>query len=83
MIDKNMYKGFSLFNDIEDYILRTRNRACVLANMAEDNSKSRLINAKGVSLILGYFQQVPADERADVKSKFANVMAERGFRLVA
>jgi len=83
MIDKNTYKGFSLFNDIEDYILRTRNRAVVLANMAEDNSKSRLINAKGASLILGYFQQVPADERADVKSKFANVMAERGFRLVA
>ena len=57
------FRGFSLFSDIEDYVLRVRNRACVLANMAEDNSKSSLINAKGVSLILGYFQQVPEDER--------------------
>ena len=83
MIDKNTYKGFELFNDIADYVLKTRNRAVVLANIAEDNSKSRLINAKGASLILGYFQQVPADEREDVKNKFASVMAERGFRLVA
>jgi hypothetical protein len=83
MIDKSTYKGFELFNDIADYVLKTRNRAVVLANIAEDNSKSRLINAKGASLILGYFQQVPADEREDVKNKFASVMAERGFRLVA
>lgn len=77
------YKGFELFNDIEDYILKTRNRACVLANIAEDNAKSSLINARGASLILGYFQAIPSDEREDVKNKFAETMAERNFKLVA
>lgn len=75
------FRGFSLFSDIEDYVLRVRNRACVLANMAEDNSQSSLINAKGVSLILGYFQQVPEDEREDLTAKFKTTMAERGFRI--
>lgn len=83
MLDKSTYKGFELFNDITDYALKIRNRAVVLANIAEDHSKSRLINAKGASLILGYFQQIVPEEREDVKSKFAEVMAQRGFRLVA
>lgn len=77
------FRGFSLFSDIEDYVLRVRNRACVLANMAQDNSQSSLINAKGVSLILGYFQQVPEDEREDLTAKFKTTMAERGFRITA
>ncbi len=77
------FRGFSLFSDIEDYVLRVRNRAVVLTNMAEDNSKSSLINAKGVSLILGYFQQVPEDEREDLTAKFKTTMAERGFRITA
>lgn len=75
------FRGFSLFSDIEDYVLRVRNRAVVLTNMAEDNSQSSLINAKGVSLILGYFQQVPEDEREDLTAKFKTTMAERGFRI--
>lgn len=83
MTDKNTYKGFELFNDIEDFVLRTRNRAVVLANIAEDNAKNRLISPKGASLILGYFQQVPVEEREDVKIKFTTVMAERGFKLAA
>ena len=77
------FRGFSLFSDIEDYVLRVRNRAVVLTNMAEDNSQSSLINAKGVALILGYFQQVPEDEREDLTAKFKTTMAERGFRITA
>lgn len=80
-IKRTAYKGFYLFNDIEDYILKTRNRAVVLANIAQDNSQSSLINAKGISLILGYFQQIPTDEREDVKIKFSETMLERGFKL--
>jgi hypothetical protein len=77
------YRGFELFNDIEDYELKTRNRAVVLANMAEDHSKNRLISPNGASLILGYFQAIPSDEREDVKNKFSETMSERGFRLTA
>lgn len=75
------YKGFELFNDIEDMALRTRNRAVVLANLAEDNTKNRLISAKGASLILGYFMSIPQEERKDVSDEFAKTMQARGFRL--
>lgn len=77
----NDFKGFSLFNDIEDYVLRVRNRAVILTNMAEDNSEKGLINVKGVAYILGYFKMVPEDEREDVKSKFKSTMEERGFHI--
>jgi hypothetical protein len=81
-IKRNTYKGFELFNDIIDKTLRTRNRAVVLANIAEDNAKSKLISPKGAALVLGYFQQVPPDERHLVKEKFKECLTERGFRLV-
>jgi len=82
-IKRTAYKGFCLFNDIEDYMLKTRNRAVVLANIASDNSESSLINAKGAALILGYFQMVPTDEREDVQKSFKEAMISRGFRLTA
>lgn len=80
---QNTYKGFALFNDIEDQELRNTNRAKVLANIFEDNSNNVKTNPKGAQLILGYFQTLPEYERADVQSKFVNQMAERGFRLTA
>ena len=86
MIEENKrtaYKGFCLFNDIEDYMLKTRNRAVVLANLASDNSEASLINRKGAALILGYFQMIPTDEREDVKNVFSKRMVECGFRLSA
>lgn len=80
-IKRTAYKGFCLFNDIPDYILKTRNRAVVLANLAEDNQQEGKINTKGAALILGYFQQIPTDEREDTKNKFVESMKERGFPL--
>ena len=75
----NEFKGFSLFNDIEDVSLRNRNRAVVLANIADDNNKNNMISAKGGALILGYFQSLPEEDRADVRDKFAQQMRERGY----
>lgn len=83
MTNKSNYKGFELFSDIEDEALRTRNRAVVLANIAESNIKDRRINAKGAGLILGYFNQIPLAERNGVKDKFKADMISRGFALVA
>lgn len=76
------YKSFELFNDIEDINLRNRNRAVVLANIAEDNTKNRLISAKGTGLLLGYFAQIPEGERAAVKEAFAVNMKQRGYAVV-
>lgn len=79
----NTYKGFELFNDIADLTLRTRNQAVVLTNIAEDHSKNKLISSKGAALILGYFQNIPMQERNIVRDKFKQFMLERGFKLVA
>lgn len=73
------YKGFSLFFDIEDNTLRTRNQAVVLANMAESNSKNRRITPGGVGLIIGYFDKIPKEERKTVYDQFMQFMKERGF----
>jgi hypothetical protein len=75
----NEYKGYSLFNDIEDLALRTRNRGVTLANIAEDHTKNKKINAKGVSLILNYYALIPAEESVAVRESFAGFMKERGY----
>jgi hypothetical protein len=81
MLNKDMFKGFSLFNDVEDINLRNRNRAVVLTNIAEDNTRNQLITAKGAGLLLGYFGLIDPNERADVQQRFTNNMKERGFIL--
>lgn len=73
------YKGFSLFNDVEDNDLRTFNRARILANIAEDNTKNAKISPKGATLILNYFNCIPADERMHVQQKFTELMKEGGY----
>lgn len=80
----NEFKSYSLFNDIEDVNVRNRNRAVVLANIAEDNTdrKTKRINVKGSTLILGYFNLVSEDDRRDVMTQFAENMRSRGFALV-
>jgi hypothetical protein len=77
------YKGFSLFNDIEDTFLRNRNRAVVLTNLASDHTKERKISNKGAALILGYFNALPAEDRKDVQEKFKANMESKGYVLAA
>lgn len=81
-MNDNTYKGFSLFNDIEDAVLRLRNRAVVLANIAEDNTKDRLISPKGAGLVLGYTSKLPKEDVASVTESFKNEMIRRVFKLV-
>ena len=76
-----MFKGMSLFNDIEDEALRTRNRAVILTNLAQDHTRNKLISPKGASLILGYFGLIDPNERAKVQAKFVETMNERGYQL--
>lgn len=80
MQNVNEYKGFSLFNDIEEFDLRNRNRAVILANIMEDNlTAKKKVTSKGSSLILGYFLNVPEGERKSVRDRFAKAITERGF----
>ncbi|KWH03698.1 hypothetical protein WT58_23990 [Burkholderia territorii] len=82
-MQRDNFKGFSLFNDIEDTALQTQNRARVLFNIAEDHIKSQRINQKGVALILGYFNCVPEAERLSVQTVFKDLMLKNGFILEA
>jgi hypothetical protein len=75
------YKGFALFNDIEDVVLRTRNRGVVLANMAIDNMRDQKLSPKGVLLVLGYFNTIPEKERINVQASFVESMNQRGFQI--
>lgn len=75
----NNYKTLSLFNDIEDQALRTRNRAVILANISEQYTKDRKITAKGASLVIGYFNEVPDDEKKEVMAAYEQQMKERGY----
>lgn len=85
MTKPNDFKSYSLFNDIADTDLRNRNRAVVLANIAESaiDRKTKRITAKGAALILGYFGNVEEADRADVQQRFSDDMHKRGFALVA
>lgn len=73
------YKGFALFNDIEDYELRTRNRSVVLSNIVEDNTRDQRISPQGAALVLGYFSKIPSDEREDVQKAFKASMSRLGY----
>ena len=75
------FSGFNLFNDIDDDLLRIRNRAVVLANMYCDNSKDGKTTPKGAYLVLGYFSKIPEYEREAVQAKFVEDMSARGYQL--
>lgn len=85
MQNQNEFKGFSLFNDIEDIVLRTRNRSVVMTNMAEDHMdrKTKRVNPKGAALILNYFSFIKPEERDAAKESFKKDMESRGFVLTA
>lgn len=78
----NEYKGYSLFNDIEDESLRSRNRAVTLSNIAEAHTnKEKRISAGGAALMLRYMDKIPQEERNTTLTKFTQFMKERGYAL--
>ncbi len=78
----NEFKGYSLFNDIEDVDLRTRNRAVTLCNIAEAHTnKEKRISPGGAALMIRYTEQIPQEERKEMLSKMVVFMKERGYDL--
>lgn len=73
------FKGYDLFDNLEDRALRIRNQAVVLANIAQDNSKGQVITPRAAAIILGYFGEVSPNDRHDVKESFTEAMLQRGF----
>ena len=83
MTNKNEYKGYSLFNDIEDDALRNRNRAVVMSNMIEQNTRGSKITPKGAGLVLGYFNSILGKDRPTVQELFEKRVYEMGYRNAA
>lgn len=83
--NNNEVYGYSLFNDIEDAALQQRNRAVVMANIAEtfyDKGEDKISN-KGAAIIIQYFDKIPEQMRKSLYDAFVNTMSERGFKLNA
>lgn len=75
------FKGFSLFNDIEDLALRKRNRAVIMVNLLEDNYSQGKIEARGSLLIIGYMANIPVEDRKELVDEFVQQANDRGFKI--
>lgn len=75
----NNYMGYSLFNDVEDAEVRNRNRGMVMLNMYEDHCRAGILDAAGLTVILGYFKDIPAGDRADALGIFQALCQQRGY----
>lgn len=80
-MQNDSYKGFTLFNDIEDVKLRNYNRSVLMSNIAEFNIKQEKITKKGAALIVGYFGGVPDEDKKQVYASFEARMKEKNFIL--
>jgi len=54
---------YPLFEDTEDKALQARNRASIILNIMEDNSKDGKVSLKGTSLVIKYMKDIPEGER--------------------
>jgi len=70
------YNGYDLFLDVEDQELQTRNRAVVLWNIYEMNSKNGRTSPRGVSDMVGYVNALPGKERQATINKFRTILEE-------
>lgn len=76
---KNDYKGYALFNDVQDEELRAHNRAVVMLNLLQDHSRDKKISEQGLSLLREYFDNIPQVDRFDTYAKFQQEIKDRGY----
>jgi hypothetical protein len=81
MQTEKQFKGFDLFNDIEDKDLQRHNRAAILTTILEKFHRDGKVSAQGASVTLGYFNCIPEAERIDLLKEFVKAAAQRGFVL--
>lgn len=72
------YKGYELFNDVEDIDLRTRNRAAVLWNIYESNTKQGRTTPNGVADMIGYMKELPQEDQQTVINKLSTFIEAGG-----
>jgi hypothetical protein len=77
-MNEEQYMGYELFNDVEDAETRDRNRGQVMLNIYQDHCNSKVLDAAGVAALLGYFKEVPADEKANALAYFTILCEQQG-----
>lgn len=82
-MSKNNFKGFSLFNEVEDSTMRAYNRARLMVSMMEDNvdKVTKKVTAKGSHLVLQYFAQIPENERVDATKQVELIFQKKGINV--
>lgn len=74
------YKGYHLFNLVDDLETRANNRGAMLCNIYEEFSRADgTSSSHAMALIMGYFNEVPEDERDRVREFFIVHANDRGF----
>lgn len=81
IVKPKSFKNFPLFNEIEDSSLRKRNQAVIMANILEDSFVAGKCSAKGASLIMGYMNNIPNQDRKEVLKEFMEQTKQRGFQV--
>lgn len=76
---QNEFQGHSLFNDVENAVLKSENRAQVLLNMYEMSVIDPSLQAQGAALMVGYFNCIPPHERGPVYGLFQEKLLKRGW----
>jgi hypothetical protein len=77
----NEYKGYSLFNDVEDKGLQERNRGVVLANLAENGMSGDKVRHSATADIIGYFQEIPDADKLGVLNVMKATLEDRNITI--
>lgn len=83
MTKKMEYAGYPLFNEPEfddNKELQTRNRGVIMTNILEDHFEDGEVKPMGYGLIFGYFNEIPLEDRVEVRAEFLKQAKERGFQ---
>jgi len=75
------YKGFSLFDDLDNANDRAVNRGRIMANIVVDHQRDGKFSPKGMALSGGYMRSIPAAERKAALAQFIFAMRKEGFAL--
>ena len=77
----NEYRGFALFNDVEDVELRNKNRGAVLANIIEDGMNGSKIRHAATADVIGYFSNIPEECRKETLTAMYAELSKRKINI--
>lgn len=71
------FEGYPTFNDVEDYMLRFRNRGSVLVNIVEDQTAIKATREQVWAKVESYLRTLPMEELPHTMAAFQVACAMR------